>query len=175
MAISQLKNKEKKLLEERNKTARLAEIVKPLFRGTLNKEIKESTKEKNTTSIVEECKIEDREVNELFTKEIKDEINIEVETSTLLLQNEENKKRKISNQTIKKVNEEVKKEPKFYAPSMPPKSFVSSISPRFGVLTKKELIQMKMLQCKEEGNKEALLEKRRCLLLEVNLFFNIFL
>nr|CAD2122067.1 unnamed protein product [Meloidogyne enterolobii] len=44
---------------------------------------------------------------------------------------------------------------------MPPKSVIASITPRFGVLTKQELIQMKLLQRQEEGNKEALLEKKR--------------
>uniref|UniRef100_A0A1I8B5D4 FHA domain-containing protein n=1 Tax=Meloidogyne hapla TaxID=6305 RepID=A0A1I8B5D4_MELHA len=158
MAISQFKNKEKKLLEERNKTARLIEIVKPvqniLIKNTLN-EIK--LKEEQNINIEEEFKIEDKNINEK-----KDEDNINIKKEILKIKEEENKE-KIKTEENKKEEE---KEPKFYAPAMPPKSVIASITPRFGVLTKQELIQMKLLQKQEEGNKEAFLEKRRKILNE---------
>ena len=167
MTISQLKSKEKKLLEEKNKTARLVEITKPVqnifIKNNLN-EIKEE--QDNIKEEFKEEKIIEEEDNNIKTKILKSSIK------------EEENKEKIKILELEQIKEEEnkkeEKEPKFYAPAMPPKSVIASITPRFGVLTKQELIQMKLLQRQEEGNKEALLEKKRRILDQVNNLNNNF-
>uniref|UniRef100_A0A914KIW4 FHA domain-containing protein n=1 Tax=Meloidogyne incognita TaxID=6306 RepID=A0A914KIW4_MELIC len=158
MTISQLKSKEKKLLEEKNKTARLVEITKPVQNIFIKSNLNEIKEEQNNIKEEEfkEEKIIEEEDNNIKTKILKSSIK------------EEENKEKIKILELEQIKEEEnkkeEKEPKFYAPAMPPKSVIASITPRFGVLTKQELIQMKLLQRQEEGNKEALLEKKRRIL-----------
>lgn len=165
MAISQMRNKEKKTMEEKIKLEKLIVIAKPSYEcefaiPTNSKRTSQETEEKREKSIQKPTGGEENANDEIVnTAQIEEANSDQIETEKM------NESSEISIASVsKEMNEnemEEQKQPeieaketKFYAPAMPSRAQAEVIQPKFGILTKQELIQMKFLQRQREKEKE---------------------
>jgi hypothetical protein len=180
MAISQMKGKEKKLMEEKVRLTKLAEIAKPSSKFTTMTAFPSIIKSESTADKL--IKVENEVDGNLLKKEPnEDDINGSaempakkeriVEEGSPEINVAEHRKGQqekaaaeirprpadmpsTSSTKVQQQNEaqiEREQEERFYAPAMPTsKSDIQTITPKFGILTKEELIQMKLVQKQKE-------------------------
>jgi hypothetical protein len=151
MAISQIKNKEKKLLEEKAKLTKLAAIAKPSHPH----EFSNPTPTKSitmTSSQIEEDTIQavnEREIpvkREKMMEEIDEQpAKIEIPPSTSSMDKTTTEEEESDGIEKTKMAQQQQEE-RYYAPAMPSRMEAQKVAPKFGILTKEELVQMKMMQ-----------------------------
>lgn len=154
MAISQMKTKEKKLLEEKSRLTKLCAIAKPTEFSMPAAPIKVETK-------LEEEKIEE-EMEEEKSERRDEEIPVKKEK----IEEKDERERKLdeplpstssaesseSTEIAEEKTDVVEK--RFYAPAMPSRDEAKTFAPKFGILTREELMKMKMMQRHLDKEKE---------------------
>ncbi|KAL3100466.1 hypothetical protein niasHT_021913 [Heterodera trifolii] len=182
MALSQLKGKEKKLLDEKTKLEKLSEIARPSHRLmpillqrqpeiVVKKEAEETVLDggENEKEVKRETVENEEGEKEAAEKQPKEETEkgreTQAEAQTSATQhtvsereNDEREKRvdESRNEATTSIPSPKTAEERFYAPALPPKrnEMAEAIVPKFGMLTKEEMARMKMLQQQMERKPE---------------------
>ena len=180
-----MKNKEKKLLEERSRLSKMAAIAKPshtfalpgkitkqelecqkqeegqqpvsvksdlkkiivepIAHNTKNEENDQQSEEQPPSAVSIESVKTKPEDNKIATNEKPSDVQREEIASTSNQQSQMDE----SNEPVEQ------KEERFYAPAMPSKLEAQAIAPKFGILTKEELVQMKLMQRQREKERDS--------------------